>query len=268
MYNAGAGAQPKTDWDALRSEALACLDTVQGLKTYADLSQGSYYNENVVAKHLAAIKEAENVFSQSSTAFFNAGDTVFDQLLLAQASAGEAARPDFRFSATAHEAAWVLLGLTVRWVNIGLGDALVSTGARKVCNGAIDNLHLCSPKQLRDALYHSEKSKPLQSLFDRMQTQPLIRLRVWIDREWATVAKMTNAGGPPKRSPNQTTHEQKVERILNRLRLHYSTKGATKRGHSQYLNEKKNHAEWSAAYEEALTKFNKETAIRKSASKD
>lgn len=221
MHKAADGAQPKTEWDVVRSAALACLDAVQRLKSYADDSQGSYYNEKVVAMHLAAIKEAEDIFSQSLTVFSNAGATVFDQLLLAQASAGEAARPDFRFSATAHEAALVLLGETMRWVNIGLGDALVSIGARRVYNGAIDDLHLCSPKQLRDALYHSEKSKPLQNLFDRIQTQPFIRLRVWIDREWALAAKhgdngLTSAIGFSEPSgPTGNAQSKKTEPVPN-----------------------------------------------------
>ncbi len=218
MHNASDGAQLKTDWDVVRSAALACLDAVQKLKSYADDSQGNYYNDKVVAMHLAAIKEAEIVFSQSWTTVSNFGDTVFDQLLLAQ-TVGEAARPDFRFSATAHEASLVLLGETVRWVNIGLGDALVSIGARDFYNGAIQDLHLCSPEQLRDALCHSEKSKPLQSLFDRMQTQPFIRLRAWIDREWAAVATITNVGGTSQRSPNQTTSAKDSEESSNAIEV-------------------------------------------------
>lgn len=179
----------KTDWNAVRILALNCLDAAQGLKSWADDSQRGY-NDACTALHLAAIKKAEDVFSQSLTAFSSAGDTVFEQI--AQASVGEGSRPDFGFTATAHESTLVLLGLTVRWVNIGLGDALVSIGARDAYNGAIQDLHLCSPKQLRDALHHSEKSKPLQPLFDRFQ--PLIRIRAWIDREWAAILNRDSEG--------------------------------------------------------------------------
>lgn len=71
-----------------------------------------------------------------------------------------------------------------------------------------------------------------------------------------------------RRAPNQTTHEQKVKRILRRLQLHQSTKGETKRGHYKYLNDKKNDPEWSTAYEDALAQFEREMVVKSSSFKD
>lgn len=201
----------KIDWNAVRTLGLVCLDAAQDLKSWADESVGGYYNEARAAQHLAAIKKAQEVSSQALTAFTSAGDTVFEQI--AQASVGEGPRPDFGFTATAHESSLVLLVLTVRWVHIGLGDGLVSIGAREVYDGSIQDLHLCSPKQLRDALHQSEKSKSLQSLFDRFQ--PLIKIRAWINREWAAVsciaAKLATGDGPKLRVKVHT--ETKVVEI-------------------------------------------------------
>lgn len=263
----------KTDWSLVRATALDCLNATWGMVCWAERSQQDDYDTASAALHLSAIDQAHNTFRlamevllpgfESATSDQLRHSPVFDAL--AVASVGEGPRPDFGICSTAHEKAFEVLRLAILWVENGLNDELERRDAPDSCLEGIEDLHKRSPVQLRDDLQRLEKNESLQSALSARQ---LRTLRAWVGREWAAVATTTNIGETSKRSPNQTTHEQKVERILNRLRLRSSTKGETKRGHSKYLNEKKNDAEWSKAHEEALAKFNTEIAAKKSASKN
>jgi hypothetical protein len=270
MVNAANGAEvgerldspKKIDWNAVRTAAKDCLHALLDLDSWAVRSQDDDYDTDESAQHLAAIEKAKDVFWQAFAVYGSAGNTVFDQLN--QASVCEGTRPDFGFAATAHETTFVLLALIIQRIQHGAGDASVRLRVRDNYDVVIEDLHSYSPKQLRDILHCSEKIMPLQRLFDC--TQSLTSLYALIDREWAAVTSSasTEINGTGRRAPNQTTYEQKVERILDRMRLHARTRGETKRRHYQYLNEKKNDPEWIKPYEEASTKFKHETFVEKS----
>lgn len=281
MVNAANGAEvgerldspKKIDWNIARAMALDCLNSTWNMVRWAARSQEDDYDTEKAALHLAAIDTALNTFRQAME-IFQPGlecatsdlrySPVFDALTLA--SVGEGPRPDFGICATAHEKAFKLLRMAILWVEDGLNDELDRRGAPDSYVIGINDLHRLSAEQLCVTMRFLEKNDSLQSIITARQ---LHELRAWIDREWAAVISdtVTETHETGRRSPNQTTHEQKVERILSRLHLHQSTRGKAKRGHYQYLNEKKNDSEWSTAYDEALSRFEQENVARKSAIK-
>jgi hypothetical protein len=263
-----------TDWNIVRATALDCLDATWTMIRWAARSQEDDYDTEMAALHLAAIDAALNTFRRALEILqpgLECGTSdlrhspVFDAFALA--SVGEGPRPDFKLCATAHEKAFQLLRMAILGVENGLNDELDRRGAPDSQLLGIDDLHRLSAVQLCDTMRSLGKSSSPNSI---LTAKHLHELRAWIDREWASVCSdpFTATQGGERRAPNQTTFEQKVERILNRLKLHQSTKGNTKRGHYQYLNEKKNDPDWLPAYDEALVRFKPEMVTGKSAVKD
>jgi hypothetical protein len=241
---------------------------------WAARSQEDDYDTEKAALHLTAMDTALKTFGLALEILqpglkCTTGDLrhspVFDALALA--SVGEGPRPDFKLCATAHEKAFQLLRMAILRVEDGLNDELDRRGAPDSHLLGIDDLHRQSASQLSDTLRCLGKNSSSESILTARQ---LHELRACIDLEWAAVISdpVTETHETDRRAPNQKTFEQKVERILSRLQLHQSTKGQTKRGHYKYLNEKKNDSEWSAAYDEASARFEREKVTGKSAIKD
>ena len=262
------------DWDGVRATALDCLNATWSMVCWAARSQEDDYDTEKAALHLAAMDTALNTLRRAleilqpgleCTTSDLRHSPVFDAL--AVASVGEGPRPDFKLCATAHEKAFQLLRMAILGVENGLNDELDRRGAPDSHLLGIDDLHRQSASQLSDTLRCLGKNSPPASILNARQ---LHELRAWIDREWAAVISnpVTETHETDRRAPNQKTFEQKVERILRRLQLHHSTKGQMKRGHYKYLNEKKNDSEWSAAYDEASARFEREKVTGKSAIKD
>ena len=213
------------DWNSVRAIALDCLNSTWDMVCWAARSQEDDYDVDCAALHLAAIDTARDTFRRAmevlQPGFECATDDskryspVFDALALA--TVGEGARPDFRFGpvhcATAHEAAFELQRMAILWVEDGLNDELDRRGAPDSYVIGINDLHRLSAEQLCGTMRCLEKSDSLQSILTARQ---LHKLRAWIDREWAAVISdtVTETHETGRRSPNQTTHEQKVERIL------------------------------------------------------
>lgn len=262
------------DWDGVRATTLDCLNATWGMVCWAARSQEDDYDTEKAALHLAAIDTAQNTFRRAMEILqpgFECATNdlryspVFDAFALA--TVGEGPRPDFMLCATAHENAFQLLRMAILRVEDGLNDELDRRGAPDSVVMGINDLHRLSAAQLYDTLRCLGKSFCLDGILTARQFH---ELRARIDREWAAVisdsdAKASKTG---RSAPNQTTPEQKVERILIRMRLHQSTKGQEKRGHYQYLNEKKNDPEWSTAYDQASARFEREKSSGKSAIKD
>lgn len=208
------------DWSSVRAMALDCLNSTWDMVCWAARSQEDDYDTEKAALHLAVIDTALNTFRQAME-IFQPGlecassdlrySPVFDALALA--SVGEGPRPDFGICATAHEKAFKLLRMAILWVEDGLNDELDRRGALDSYVIGINVLHRLSAEQLCGTMRCLEKSDSLQSILTARQ---LHKLRAWIDREWAAVISdtVTETHETGRRSPNQTTHEQKVERIL------------------------------------------------------
>jgi hypothetical protein len=194
------------DWDGVRATAQDCLFATFHMAYWAERSQEVDYDNNSAAQHLAAIVKARSTFGwamgvvnanavsrlgregqpSDPCAISNLGDQYSVFHLLAQASVGESARPDFGIFATAHEAAFGLLLMLLMWVEneVAYASEIVGTSDKFIVG--IEDLHRCSPEELRDTLFEIEKIKPMRRVLDSTLTQS--HLRAWIDREWAAVS--------------------------------------------------------------------------------
>jgi hypothetical protein len=210
------------DWDSVRAMALDCIASTLDLQRWAIRSQEEDYDVDSATLHLAAIKKARATFWSSVAILpmgmnFDTSDSlrhfpIFDQLALA--SAGESARPDFRSYATAHEAA---LGLLIR-ANLHIENSLKG-------NLAIEDLHLLSPEQLRDALSQLEAQDSIRSVLE--SSDQLYNLSAWIQREWAAVSapppqtrtkpkKPLGQGKTSRNTPNKA-FDSAIQRIAQKL---------------------------------------------------
>ncbi|MCR9296362.1 MAG: hypothetical protein NXI32_26935 [bacterium] len=191
--------EEKIDWNAVRAMALDCLDSTLDLQSWAERSQQADYDAVSASLHLATIDKARDISCRSwlilpmgidgCTSDSLRQAPVFDQL--AQASVGEGARPDFGFSATAHEKVFELLMRALLRIENNLGDEL-----------AIEDLHRFSPEQLRETLYQLEKKDPIRNVLGG--SVRLYNLRGWINREWAAVSAIHS----PTRSKVKTPQGQ------------------------------------------------------------
>jgi hypothetical protein len=198
MVNAPSGGEvcvwicspEKIDWNVVRAETLDCLNAVFELQTWAERSQQEDYDIDSATLHLAVIEKAFETSLRSLRMLFMGMDfdssvplrqfPIFDQLALA--STGDSGRPDFEIAATAHEAAFTLLMLTLIHIKKNLEDDLT-----------INDLQGFSPKKRRDTLCQLEKRAPLMNLLGG--SARLCNLKAWINREWAAVSAIQRQTG-------------------------------------------------------------------------
>jgi hypothetical protein len=190
------------DWNQVRGSALDCLKATMELRRWADRSRQTDYDADAATQHLAAIQKASDtlwVFPGLVLTMCIDGGTndpirqipLFDQLALA--SAHEIDRPDFGFSATAHEAALRLLIIALLHIEDNLKGDLT-----------IEDLHTFSPKQRRDALCKSEKQDSMRHVVD---INFLYKLEACVHREWSAVSAIP----PPARAKAETTQGQESD---------------------------------------------------------
>jgi hypothetical protein len=221
------------DWLSIRDVMNDCLVAAFLMKDWAERSQQFDYDKDSAALHLAEIVKAQdtlgramkvlhaNDFSKlgqerqpsdpSATSNLMERLSVFD--VLARASVGEGARPDFGVFSTAHEAAFGLLLFVQLWVGNEIESATKRVSISHKFIFGITDLHRCSPKELRNTLIQVEKRKPMQIVFDNTVEYGI--LRAWIHREWAAVsnigAKPATGGDGPKLRVRVNTENKVVE---------------------------------------------------------
>jgi len=192
---------------------------------WTERSQEDDYDVDGAALHLAAIDTARDTFRRAMEVLQPGLGLATDEAIryspvfdaLALATVGEGARPDFRFGpvhcATAHEAAFKLLRMGILWVEEGVFEDMDDRWFKDEKEVTIGILHKLPLPALRDTLAGWGKRRPLAKLLD---ARGLKALRTWIQREWAAVISdtVTETHEKGRRPPNQTTQEQKVERIL------------------------------------------------------
>ena len=201
------------DSNEVRARALDCLNSSLELLGWARRSQQEDYGVGSATLHLAAIDKARNN-SENFLGILSIGidgrsnDSlcqfpICDQL--AQASAGEIARPDFRVAATAHEAVFRLLRIALLHIENNLNGGLT-----------LEDLHGVSLKKLRVALRDVEKKDPIENVLGGFAR--LNNLQAWIHREWANVSdvhpKKRNKPEKPQEqgvNPNGNTHSNGLE---------------------------------------------------------
>ena len=202
------------DWNETRGIALDCLSSSLELLTWARRSQEEDYDVGSATLHLAAIDKARNnaenflgiltIGIDGSSKNYLCQFPICDQL--AQASAGETARPDFGVAATAHEAAFRLLMIGLLHIEENLKDGGLT----------LEDLHGISLKKLRVALHDAEKKDPIENVLGGFAR--LNNLQAWIHREWANVSdvhpKKRNKPEKPQEqgvNPNGNTHSNGLE---------------------------------------------------------
>lgn len=203
------------NWLSIRDVMLDCNFATLRWASWAERSQQVDYDNDSAAQHLAAIVEARDTLGRAirvlhandvsklgreqqpsdPCAISNSMErmTVFD--LLAQASAREIARPNFGSFATAHEAAYMQLTVLNLRLALETRNAIERAGISDKSIEDIEDLHRCSPEELRDTLFELEKGTFMQSVLD-CSVGPIF-LRAWIIREWAAVSAI-----PPQARSN------------------------------------------------------------------
>lgn len=187
----------RIDWNEVRRKALDCLNSSLELLGWARRSQQDDYGICSATLHLAAIDKARN----NSENFLgilsigidgNSNDSlcqfpICDQL--AQASAGETDRPDFRVAATAHEAVFRFLMIALLHIENNLNGGLT-----------LEDLHGVSPEKRRVTLRALEKKDSMEHVLGGVGN--LHNLQAWIHREWAAVSGATPRDASRQRSSN------------------------------------------------------------------
>ncbi len=201
------------DWNEVRARALGCLNSSLELLTWARDSQQEDYDVGSATLHLAAIDKArnnaENFLRILTSGIDGSSKTSLCQFpicdQLAQASAGETARPDFGVAATAHEAVFRLLMIALLHIENNLKGGLT-----------LEDLHGVSPEKRRVTLCALEKKDSMEHVLGGVGN--LHNLQAWIHREWANVSdvhtKKRNKPEKPQEqgvNPNGNTHSNGLE---------------------------------------------------------